>query len=126
MQLCFVEEAFRTLKGDLGLPPIFHHEPKRIEAHLFITSLAYCLAITLRQQLRGLAGGVMPRTIFEKLATVQMLDVVVPMTDGREMLLVRRTEPERDVILFLDQLSSKTLSLDPRASADVVATFYKL
>jgi hypothetical protein len=104
MQLCFVEEAFRTLKGDLGLRPIFHHEPARIEAHLFIAFLAYCLSITLRQQLRGLAGGLMPRTIFEKLATVQMLDVAVPTTDGREMLLVRRTEPDRDVLLLLEQL----------------------
>jgi hypothetical protein len=104
MQLCFVEEAFRTLKGDLGLRPIFHHEPKRIEAHLFISFLAYCLSTTLRQQLRGLAGGLMPRTLFEKLATVQMLDVTLPTTDGREMLLIRRTEPERDVMLILDQL----------------------
>ena len=104
MQLCFVEEVFRTLKGDLGLRPIFHHEPKRIEAHLFISFLAYCLSTTLRQQLRGLAGGLMPRTLFEKLATVQMLDVTLPTTDGREMLLIRRTEPERDVMLILDQL----------------------
>jgi hypothetical protein len=111
MQLCFVEEAFRTLKGDLGLRPIFHHEPKRIEAHLFITFLAYCLSITLRQQLRGLAGGLMPRTIFEKLSTVQMLDVTLPTTDGREMLLIRRTEPERDVMLILDQLG---LQLPPQ------------
>jgi hypothetical protein len=111
MQLCFVEEAFRTLKGDLGLRPIFHHDPKRIEAHLFITFLAYCLAITLRQQLRGLAGGLMPRTIFEKLSTVQMIDVTLPTTDGREMLLIRRTEPERDVMLILDQLG---LQLPPQ------------
>ena len=104
MQLCFVEEAFRTLKGDLGLRPIFHNQPIRIEAHLFIAFLAYCLAITLRQQLRGLAGGLMPRTVFEKLATVQLLDVAVPTTDGREMLLVRRTEPARDVQLLLAQL----------------------
>ena len=53
-----------------------------IEAHLFIAFLAYCLAITLRQQLRGLAGGLMPRVVFEKFATVQMLDVRVPTTDG--------------------------------------------
>jgi hypothetical protein len=104
MQLCFVEEAFRTLKGDLGLRPIFHQRPDRIEAHLFVAFLAYCLAVTLRQQLRGLAGGLMPRTVFEKLATVQMLDVVVPTTDGRELLLVRHTEPDRDVQLLLDRL----------------------
>jgi transposase len=42
MQLCFVEEAFRTLKGDLGLPPIFHQRPDRIEAHLFVAFLAFC------------------------------------------------------------------------------------
>lgn len=111
MQLCFVEEAFRTLKNDLGLRPIFHQRPDRIEAHLFVSFLAYCLSITLRQQLRGLAGGLMPRTVFEKLATVQMLDVVVPTTDGRELLLVRRTEPARDVQLLLDQLG---LTLPPQ------------
>ena len=66
--------------------------------------LAYCLSITLRQQLRGLAGGLMPRAVLEKLATVQMLDVRVPTTDGRELLLVRRTEPGADVILLLQQL----------------------
>ena len=111
MQLCFVEEAFRTLKGDLGLRPIFHHEPARIEAHLLLAFLAYCLSITLRQQLRGVAGGLMPRTILEKLATVQMLDVAVPTTDGRELLLVRRTEPDHDVLLVLDQLG---LTLPPQ------------
>lgn len=62
------------------------------------------LSITLRQQLRGLAGGLMPRTVFEKLATVQMLDVRVPTTDGRELLLIRRTEPAADVTLVLQQL----------------------
>jgi hypothetical protein len=113
MQLCFVEEAFRTLKGDLGLRPIFHQRPERIEAHLFVSFLAYCLSITLRQQLRGLAGGLMPRTVFEKLATVQMLDVVVPTTDGRELLLVRRTEPARDVQLLLDRLGLTLPSQPP-------------
>jgi hypothetical protein len=111
MQLCFVEEAFRTLKGDLGLRPIFHQLPERIEAHLFIAFLAYCLSITLRQQLRTVAGGLMPRAVFEKLATVQMLDVAVPTTDGRELLLVRRTAPSRDVQLLLDHLR---LSLPPQ------------
>jgi transposase len=104
MQLVFVEEAFRTLKGDLAIRPVYHQKPDRIEAHLFVAFLAYCLSITLRQQLRGLAGGLMPRAVFEKLATVQMLDVRVPTTDGRELLLVRRTEPAADVTLVLQQL----------------------
>jgi hypothetical protein len=116
MQLCFVEEAFRTLKGDLGLRPIFHRDPERIEAHLFIAFLAYCLAITLRQQLRGVAGGLMPRTVLEKLATVQLLDVAIPTTDDRELLLRRRTEPDHDVQLVLHQLGL-TLPPPPRIRA---------
>jgi transposase len=111
MQLVFVEEAFRTLKGDLGLRPIYHHKPERIEAHLFVAFLAYCLSITLRQRLKALAGGLMPRVVFEKLATLQLLDVRVPTTDGRELLLVRRTEPDRDVALLLPRLN---LTLPPQ------------
>ena len=111
MQLCHVEEAFRTLKGDLGLRPIFHQKAERIEAHLFVTFLAYCLSITLRQQLKAHAPGLMPRVVFEKLATVQMLDVRVPTTDGRELLLVRHTEPDRDVQLLLERLG---LTLPPQ------------
>ena len=111
MQLVFVEEAFRTLKGDLNLRPIYHHKPDRIEAHLFVAFLAYCLSITLRQRLKALAGGLMPRVVFEKLATLQLLDVRVPTTDQRELLLVRRTEPDRDVALLLAQLN---LTLPPQ------------
>jgi len=111
MQLVFVEEAFRTLKGDLGLRPIYHHKPERIQAHLFVAFLAYCLSITLRQRLKALAGGLMPRVVFEKLAMVQLLDVRVPTTDGRELLLVRRTEPDRDVALLLARLN---LELPPQ------------
>ena len=125
MQLCFVEEAFRTLKGDLGLRPIFHQLPERIEAHLFIAFLASCLSITLRQQLRTVTGGLIPRVVLEKLATVQMLDVVVPTTDGRKLLLVRRTEPSRDVQLLLDHLNLPLPPHHPPAGATgvVVATF---
>ena len=104
MQLVFVEEAFRTLKGDLGLRPIYHQKPDRIEAHLFVAFLAYCLSVTLRQHLRELAGGLMPRSVLEKLAAVQMLDVHIPTTDGRELILTRRTEPEPEVELLLHQL----------------------
>jgi transposase len=105
MQLVFVEEAFRTLKGDLGLRPIYHHKPERIEAHLFVAFLAYCLSITLRQRLKARAGGLMPRVVFEKLAALQLLDVRLPTTDGRELLLIRRTEPDKDVALLLATLN---------------------
>ena len=118
MQLVFVEEAFRTLKGDLGLRPIYHHKAERIEAHLCVAFLAYGLSITLRQRLKALAGGLMPRVVFEKLATVQLVDVRVPTTDGRELLLVRRTEPEQDVALLLARLK---LELPPQAPPRISA-----
>jgi transposase len=111
MQLCFVEEAFRTLKGDLAIRPIFHKNPLRIEAHLFIAFLSYCLSITLRQRLRSIAPGLMPRVVFEKLSSIQMLDVYLPTTDGRELLMARRTEPDSDVKLLLHQLN---LELPPQ------------
>ena len=112
MQLVFVEEAFRTLKGDLGVRPIYHHKAERIEAHLFVAFLAYCLSITLRQRLKALAIGLMPRVVFEQLATLQLLDMRVPTTDGRELRLVRRTEPDRDVALLLVRLNL-TLPVQP-------------
>lgn len=111
MQLVFVEEVFRTLKSDLGLRPIYHRKPERIEAHLFVAFLAYCLSITLRQQLRGSAAGLMPRVVLEKLATIQMLDVCIPTADGRELLLIRHTEPSTDVALLLEKLN---LTLPPQ------------
>jgi len=111
MQLCHVEEAFRTLKNDLGLRPIFHRNPDRIEAHLFVSFLAYCLTTTLRQMLKGSAPGLMPRVVLEKLSTLQMLDVRLPTTDGRELLLVRHTEPDHDVAVLLEHLK---LTLPPQ------------
>jgi hypothetical protein len=104
MQLCHVEEAFRPGKGDLGLRPIFHRNPERIEAHLFVSFLAYCLMTTLRQLLKACGSGLTPRVVIEKLATLQMLDVRLPTTDGRELLLVRHTEPDRDVAMLLEHL----------------------
>lgn len=122
MQLVFVEEAFRTLKGDLAIRAVYHQKPDRIEAHLLVAFLAYCLSITLRQQLCGLAGGLMPRAVLEKLATVQMLDVRVPTTDGRELLLIRRTNPSADVTLVLQQLGLD-LPAQPPPRIHTPATF---
>lgn len=104
MQLSAVEESFRTLKGDLGLRPVFHWKAERIEAHLFVAFLAYCLTTTLRQQLRGVAGGLTPRAVLEKLGTLMHVEVGLPTIDGRELVLVRRTEPEPEVQVLLEQL----------------------
>ena len=104
LQLVEVEAAFKTLKGDLAIRPIFHQEQGRIEAHIFIAFLAYCLHVTLGQQLKTHAPGLTPRAVFEKFATVQMIDVYVPTTDGRELSFTRYTQPEPELKLLLQKL----------------------
>ena len=104
LQLVVVEEAFKNLKSDLAIRPIFHQEETRIEAHVFIAFLAYCLHVTLARRLHALAPGLTPRAVFEKFAAVQMIDVHVPTTDGRELMLRRYTEPEPELTLLLDKL----------------------
>jgi hypothetical protein len=104
LQLVAVEEAFRTLKGDLALRPIFHQEPARIEAHVFIAFLAYCLHVGLGLRLKLLAPGLTSRSALEKFATMQMIDVQVPTTDGRKLNLTRYTQPEPELKLLLERL----------------------
>ena len=104
LQLVSVEEAFKNLKGDLAIRPIFHQDEARIEAHIFIAFLAYCLHVTLARRLHALAPGLTPRSVIEKFAAVQMIDLHVPTTDGRELLLTRYTEPEPELALLLDKL----------------------
>ena len=103
-QLVAVEEAFRNLKGDLAIRPIFHQDEKRIEAHIFIAFLAYCMQITLTRRLHALAPGLTARSALDKFAAVQMIDVHLPTTDGREILLTRYTLPEPELQLLIDRL----------------------
>ncbi len=113
LQLGQVEEAFRNLKGDLGLRPIFHQNMERIEAHIFIAFLAYCLHVTLGHRLHDLGLGLTPRSVLEKLGAMQMLDVHLPTTDGRELILTRYTQPEPDQRLILEQLKLRLLAQPP-------------
>ena len=107
MQLVAVEAAFQHLKGDLGLRPIFHQKLARIEAHIFIAFLAYCVHVTLGRRLKHLAPGLTTRAVLEKLGALQMIDVHVPTSDGRELILSRYTQPEADQKLLLEKLKLK-------------------
>lgn len=111
LQLVQVEEAFRNLKGDLGIRPIYHQLESRIEAHVLISFLAFALHTTLRARTRSLAPGLTPRAVLEKMATVQMIDVILPTTDGRQLTLPRHTQPNNDVQLLLERLH---LTLPPQ------------
>ncbi len=105
MVLVEVEQAFKTLKMDLSLRPIYHQKDERIEAHIFIAFLAYCLQITLQQRLKVLAPGLTVRSILEKFESIQMIDVYLPTTDGKELLLRRYTQPDKDQLLLLSRLN---------------------
>jgi hypothetical protein len=104
IQLTEVEQAFKELKGDLAIRPVYHQSDERIEAHIFVAFLAYCLQVTLKQRLRALAPGLTPRAVLEKFAAIQMLDVHFPTTDGRTLIFTRHTQPEKDHQLLLQQL----------------------
>ena len=105
LQLVEVEQAFKNLKGDLCIRPIFHQLQRRIEAHIFVCFLAYCVQVTLRHQLRAKAPGLTPRQVLEKFGRMQMMDVHFPTTDGRELVFVRYTQPEKDQQLLLAQMN---------------------
>jgi transposase len=118
IQLVEIEAAFKNLKDDLGLRPIYHQLEERIEAHIFIAFMAYCLHVTLRARLRPLASGLTPRAVLDKLAAIQMLDVHFPTTDGRTLILSRHTELNTDQKLLVHQLN---LNLPPQAPPRITA-----
>jgi transposase len=104
MQLTQIEAAFKCLKSDLGIRPIYHQLEHRVEAHIVVAVLAYCLSVTLRHRLQAHAPGLTVRAVLEKVASIQMLDVSFPTTDGRCLTMPRYTEPADDVALLLHQL----------------------
>jgi transposase len=107
IQLTEVEQAFKELKHDLAVRPIYHSSERRIEAHIFVAFLAYCLQVSLKAQLRNLAHGITPGEVIAKFKTMQMVDVHVPTTDGRELVLSRYTQPEADHRMLLELLRLK-------------------
>ena len=104
VQLTQIEAAFRTLKSELGIRPIYHRLERRIDAHILIAFLAYCLQVTLKNRLLVHAPGLTPHAVLEKLQRIQMIDVWIPTLDGRWLVLPRYTQPEQETKLLLDQL----------------------
>ena len=100
MLLVEIEAVFKSFKNDLGLRPIYHSVEARVEAHIFVCFLAYCLSVTLRQRLTALAPGLTPRAVLETLAGVQMLDLEMPTSDGRWLVMSRYTQPDKAVELL--------------------------
>jgi len=104
IQLTQIEAAFRSLKSDLKVRPIYHQLEHRVDAHILVAFLAYCLQVTLKNRLQRHAPGLTPAAVLDKLAAIQMIDAWIPTVDGRWLILPRYTQPERDLQLLLDKL----------------------
>jgi transposase len=104
VQLTQIESVFRSLKSELGIRPIYHQLEHRADAHVLIAFLAYCLQVTLKNRLMMHAPGLTPSSVLEKLSTIQMVDVWIPMLDGRNLVLPRHTQPEPDVQALMEQI----------------------
>jgi transposase len=111
MQLVHIESAFKSMKSDLAIRPIYHYVQPRVEAHIFIAFMGYCLLAALGKYLQPLAPGLTPRAVLEQLASIQMLEVCLPTTDGRWLIMPRHTEPEAEQRMLLEKLK---LELPPQ------------
>ena len=115
-----VEQAFKELKNDLNVRPVYHQRDNRIEAHIFVSFLSYCLQVTLKNRAKIKAPGLTPRAILEKFKAMQMIDVHLPTTDNRNLILSRYTQPEKDLQLLLHQLNLKLPDQPPPKIEDLV------
>jgi transposase len=113
VQLTNIEAAFRSLKSDLDLRPIYHRKETRVEAHIFVAFLAYCLQVTLKNRLQIHAPGLTPKQVLDKLASIQMIDVWIPTCDGRWLVLPRYTQPAKDLAMLLEKLKLALPSQPP-------------
>lgn len=107
IQLTQIEAAFRSLKSELKVRPIYHQLEHRVDAHILVAFLAYCLQVTLKNRLQRHAPGLTPAAVLDKLAAIQMIDTWIPTIDGRWLILPRYTQPEKDLQLLLDKLQLK-------------------
>jgi hypothetical protein len=113
-----IEAAFRCLKSDLAIRPVYHQLEHRVEAHILVAFLGYCLTVTLKNLLSPHAPGLTPRAVLETLGTIQMVDVQVPTTDGRRLTMPRHTQPEPEHLMILEKLG---LSLPPQPPPRITA-----
>jgi hypothetical protein len=112
MLQCNVEQAFKELKSDMGIRPVYHHKEERVDAHIFVAFMSYCLQATLRQKSRNNAAGLTSQAVLETMSRLQMLDVAIPTQDGRTLKMQRYTEPEMEHKLILEKLN---LNLPPQS-----------
>jgi hypothetical protein len=125
IQLTEAEAAFRALKSELAIRPLFHQLEHRTKAHILVAFLGYALWVTLKHLLQRRGTGLTPARALAQLATLQSADIVLPTTDGREIRLRRVATPTSDQQRLLDQLDITVpthLEWNAECSADFVTS----
>ena len=104
IQLTEVEAAFRTLKSDIGLRPIYHWVEPRVEAHVMLAFMGYAMWVCLKWKLKAIATSLSPRQIIELFRSIQLVEVWFDTVDARRICLPRITMPEPEHQAVLEQL----------------------
>lgn len=123
-QLTEAEAAFRALKSELSIRPIFHQIERRVKAHIMVAFLGYALWVTLKHLLKRSHSALSPTRALALLSTLHSADIILSTTDGRQIRLRRVTTPDHQQRLLLDQLGismPERLSFDTECSGDFSA-----
>ena len=104
MQLTEVEAAFRTLKSELAIRPLFHQLEKRVKAHVLVAFLGYALLVTLKHLLKRAGSEDSPAKVLKRLSELYSVDIVLPTIEGREIWLRRISKLDEEQQHILHQL----------------------
>lgn len=117
MQLNDAESAFRTLKQDIGIRPVFHQIQRRVEAHVLVCFIAYTMYRTLDRLAHDKGVDMSARKVLSALSTIKSGDVILPLADGRELRLRRVSRPDQSQAQLLTSLG---VHLPERVGTDLV------
>src|SRR5216684_2518836 len=121
IQLTEAETAFRALKSELSIRPLFHRLERRVKAHILVAFLGYALWVTLKHLLRGKNIEMSPAKALALLSTLQSADIVLPTTEAREIRLRRITNPsaeQQNLLARLNLTLPERIGLPLECSAD--------
>jgi transposase len=122
VQLTEVEAVFRALKSELAIRPIWHWVGPRVEAHVLVAFLGYCLWVCLKQKLKASAPGLSPWQLLDQFQRIVQVEVWFKLKAGGAICLPRITQPEPAQAMIMHQLNwSLPEQPPPRIYQDQVA-----
>ena len=103
-RLALVEAAFRNLKTDLCLRPIFHHKEARANAHILFAVLAYAMSVTIQLRHRQHGGTLTTAALLENLERIQLAELSFRTLDGEHLRFERSSVPTAEQAAILQTL----------------------